>query len=197
MTPLSTELSTHVSTACALAAERWFDRYAYPPWLRVHSRVVGRIAGVLALAHRAAGADLDVEAVTLAGYLHDVGRSPLLAGVAGEHEERSALVLVAEGQLALAELARRHPVYAPLDPARAPRTLAEKIVNVADRRGGQQLVTIVERVREMAERHPEYLLEVPRALAHAAALEREVFAGLPFGPDELKDALGDEHRTRP
>ncbi len=189
MTHLSTELSTPLSTACTLEAERWFDRYAYPPWLRVHSRLVGRIAGVLALTHRAAGADLDVEAVTLAGYLHDVGRSPLLAGVAGEHEERSALVLVAEGQPALAELARRHPVYAPLDPARAPRTLAEKIVNVADRRGGQRLMTIAERVREIGERHPEYLLEVPRALAHAATLEHEVFAPLPFGPDELGSRL--------
>lgn len=174
-----------MSAACALEAERWFDRYAYPPYLRAHSRVVGRIAGVLAFAHRAAGGDLDVEAVTLAGYLHDVGRSPLLAGIAGEHEERSALVLAAEGRPALAELARRHPVYAPLDPARAPRTLAEKIVNVADRRGGQRLMTIAERVREIGERHPEYVLEVPRALAHATALEREVFAGLPFGPDEL------------
>src|SRR3990172_7047081 len=80
--------------------------------------------------HRSTGLSTDLDGiapppVVWAGSLHDVGRSPLLAGDAREHNELSALVLAAEGLPACAEIARRHPVYAVLDPATAPRTLRQ------------------------------------------------------------------------
>src|SRR5690348_16311409 len=117
-------------------AGRDFDRYRYPEWLRRHSSVVGAIATRLAEAHAAAGGDLDVGQVVLGAYLHDIGKSPLLSGDGREHHVLGPLVLAAERLGELAELARRHPVYAPRDPATAPRSLAEKIVYYADRRGG-------------------------------------------------------------
>src|SRR6267142_6629348 len=121
-----TELST--------TAERLFERYAFPYWLRGHSRLVGAIAAALASERAAAGDAIDVDTVTLAAYLHDIGRSPLVAGDAREHNELSALILAAEGLSGCVEPARRHPSYAVLDPATAPRTLEEKLVHVADRR---------------------------------------------------------------
>src|SRR5260370_24392897 len=108
-------------------AEALFDRYRYPDWLRNHSRVVGAIATRLAEAHAAAGADLDAPTVALGAFLHDIGKSPLLAGDTREHHVLGPLVLAAEGLVALPELARRHPVYAPRDPATAPPSLARKI----------------------------------------------------------------------
>ena len=58
------------------------------------------------------------------------------------HHLLGPLILSAEGLPALVELSRRHPVYAPRDPATVPRTLAEKIVYYADRRGGQEVVSL-------------------------------------------------------
>ena len=179
-----TELSTaHVSVG--EIAERYFDRYRYPEWLRQHSRVVGRIAGLLAASSAAAGLDVGVEAVALAGYLHDIGKSPLLAGDARPHEALSALVLCAEGLPDLVEPARRHPVYALVDPVWAPRTLAEKIVSLADRRGGLAVVSLDERIAEQSARGPQFATERPAQLAASRALEAEVFAPLPFLADEL------------
>lgn len=171
---------------------RWFARYAYPEWLRTHSMLVGRIGELLARARREAGDDLDVESVALAAYLHDVGRSPLLAGDPREHNELSALVLSAEGLGGCAEPARRHSIYVVLDPATAPRTLAEKIVYVADRRGGLVVGSLEERAREVAARHPRYAAEIERSIPPARDLEREVFSGLAFGPAELAERLARE-----
>ena len=166
-------------------AERYYERYGFPYWLRDHSRLVGAIANALALARRARGDDVDVETVTLAGYLHDIGRSPLLAGDPREHNELSALVLAAEGLPRCAEPARRHPIYAVLDPATTPRTWDEKIVHVADRRGGLKIETLEQRARDTAARYPKYADDITRAVPLSKAIEREVFGGLPFAIDGL------------
>jgi HD superfamily phosphodiesterase len=167
--------------------ERFYDRYAFPYWLRDHSRLVGAIARTLAEARRAIGDDVDVDSVTLAGYLHDIGRSPLLKGDPREHNELSALILAAEGLDGCVEPARRHAIYTVLDPAIAPRTLADKLVYTADRRGGMKIESIEERAKETAARHPKYADEITRAISIAKDIEREVFDGLPFTPADLAD----------
>jgi hypothetical protein len=172
-------------TDLSTIAEGYFDRYRYPEWLRAHSRVVGAIALRLAAAHRDAGADIDVATVALGGYLHDIGKSPLLAGDARDHSVLGPLVLAAEGRLELAELSRRHPVYAPRDPATAPRTLAEKIVYYADRRAGQGVVTLEERIDEQIARFPELARLRRPDLAMAKAIEADLFNGIALRPEDL------------
>ena len=172
-------------TDLSTTAERYYERYGFPYWLRDHSRLVGAIANALALARRARGDDVDVETVTLAGYLHDIGRSPLVAGDPREHNELSALILAAEGLPACVEPARRHPIYAVLDQATAPRTLEEKLVHVADRRGGLKIESLEERAKDTAARHPKYTDAIARAVPLSKAIEREIFAGLPFSIDGL------------
>ena len=172
-----TELST--------AAEAYFERYRYPDWLRRHSAIVGRLAARIALAHAARGADLDPAAVALGGYLHDIGKSPLLARDGRAHHVLGPLVLAAEGLPALVELSRRHPVYAPHDRALAPRTLAEKIVYYADRRGGQRVVTLEERIDEQVERSPDHAGLRAADLRAAQAIEAELFADIDLRPEDL------------
>ncbi len=169
-------------------AEPLIARYALPDWLRRHSAVVRDIAAELAEALSAHGAAVDVDAVVAGAWLHDVGKSPLVAGDPRDHGELGALILAAEGMPALAELARRHPVYAIRDPERAPRTLEEKIVHYADRRGGLELLSIEERLREQAARFPESAAAILACLEPVRALERELFAKLSFAPDELRGA---------
>ena len=172
-------------TDLSTIAERFYDRYAYPDWLRAHSRLVGAIATVLAKARAAAGDTVDLDGVRLAAFLHDIGRSPLVAGDPREHNELSALILAGEGRHACVEPARRHAIYTVLDPATAPRTIDEKLVYVADRRGGMRIQPLEERAQDTAARHPKYTDEVARAIPIALAIEREVFAGLPFSAAQL------------
>jgi HD superfamily phosphodiesterase len=174
-------------TKLSTEAEGFFERYGYPEWLRTHSRLVGRIAETLAAAHADVG-DSQRD-IALAGYLHDIGRSPLVANDTREHNELSALILAAEGFSGSVEPARRHAIYTVLAPATAPTTLADKIVYVADRRGGMKVETVEERARDTARRHPRFADDIERATPVAKALEREVFVGLPFAPEELEAHL--------
>ncbi|MDP9282558.1 MAG: HD domain-containing protein [Chloroflexota bacterium] len=174
-------------TKISTEAERYFDRYAYPDWLRAHSLLVGRIAQTIAAAHADVG-DSERD-IALAGYLHDIGRSPLVANDTREHNELSALILAAEGLSGSVEPARRHAIYTVLVRATAPVTLADKIVYVADRRGGMKVETVEARARDTARRHPRFADDIERALPVAKALEREVFEGLPFAPEELEAHL--------
>jgi HD superfamily phosphodiesterase len=174
-------------TQISTEAEVFFDRYAYPDWLRTHSLLVGRIAETIVAARP--DATSDARNIALAGYLHDIGRSPLVAGNAREHNDLSALILAAEGLAGSVEPARRHAIYTVLDPATAPATLADKIVYVADRRGGMKVETVEERARDTARRHPRYATDIKRAVPMAKALEREVFRGLPFAAEDLEANL--------
>src|SRR4030088_1036222 len=123
-------------TQISTEAELFFDRYAYPDWRRTHSLLVGRIAETIAAAREDGGSE--ARDIALAGYLHDIGRSPLMAGDPREHKELSALILGPEGLAGPADRARRPAIYRALPPAPAPATLADKIVYVADRRGGMR-----------------------------------------------------------
>ena len=174
-------------TQISTEAEHFFDRYAYPDWLRAHSLLVGRIAESLV----AARGDVSSAArdIGLAAYLHDIGRSPLVAGDVREHNELSGLILAAEGLAGSVEPARRHAIYTVLDPTTAPATLADKIVYVADRRGGMRVESVETRARDTAKRHSRFADDIELAIPIAKAIEREVFAGVAFAPEELEDHL--------
>ncbi len=170
-------------------AESYFKRYRYPDWLETHSRVVGAIADALLAARRPGSAKVDSDAVVLAAYLHDIGKSPLLAGDSRDHNILSGLVLAAEGLAACVEASRRHAIYTVLDPELIPRTAEEKLVYVADRRGGQTVEPLDVRAQDTARRNPKYASEIAQAIPIAQAIEREVFADVSFGPEELAEKV--------
>jgi HD superfamily phosphodiesterase len=176
-------------TKLSTKAEALYLRYRYPDWLETHSRVVGAIAEALVAARRREARRIDSEAVVLAAYLHDIGRSPLLAGDERDHNILSGLVLAAEGLDACVEPARRHAIYTVLDPELTPQTAEEKLVYVADRRGGQAVETLEKRARDTARRNPKYAAEIERAIPLATAIEREVFSDVSFAPDELAEKI--------
>jgi HD domain-containing protein len=176
-------------TKLSTKADPFFRRYRYPDWLETHSRVVGAIAEALVAARRRGAPPIDAESVVLAAYLHDVGRSPLLAGDPRDHNILSGLVLAAEGLGACVELARRHAIYTVLDPELVPRTAEEKLVYVADRRGGQAVEPLEQRAQDTARRNPRYAPEIERAIPLAKAIEREVFSQVSFAPDELAEKM--------
>jgi hypothetical protein len=176
-------------TKLSTKADAFFWRYRYPDWLEKHSRVVGAIAEALVAARRPAAPPIDAEAVVMAAYLHDIGRSPLLAGDPRDHNILSGLVLAAEGLGSCVEIARRHAIYTVLEPELAPRTNEEKLVYVADRRGGQAVEPLETRARETARRNPQYSADIERAIPLAQALELAVFSHVSFAPDELSEKV--------
>jgi HD superfamily phosphodiesterase len=165
--------------------ERFAERYRLPPWLRQHSALALEVADALGSALVDAGEAVKLDDVRAAAYLHDIGKSPLLRANGREHNELSAEVLISEGLGHLAEMARRHIVYAIRDPQLVPRTLEEKIVYYADRRAGLRIMTVDERLREQADRFPDTANEIMACLEPVKELERELFAKLSIAPERL------------
>lgn len=184
----STHTGSELSTALEARAAALYDRYAFPEWLRRHSLLVGRVALVLALDH---AERIEVSTVGLAGYLHDIGRSPLVAADARDHGELAALILAAEGLPECGRLALRHPVYAVHDRRTAPRDLAERIVYYADRRAGMTILSLDERITETASHHPEYAGPIERARPLAREIERAVYEGIASRPEDLARAVAE------
>ena len=176
-------------TKLSTKAESLFRKYRYPDWLEAHSKLVGAIAEAMLAARRRGAPRIDAESAVLAAYLHDIGRSPLLAGDTRDHNILSGLLLAAEGLDGCIEPARRHAIYTVLDPELAPRTAEEKLVYISDRRGGQAVETLEERARDTARRNPKYAPEIERAIPLAKEIEREVFADVSFPPDDLAEKV--------
>jgi hypothetical protein len=155
-----------------------------PAWHLRHSRVVGEIAGWLALrvAVASPGVPLDRHLAEAAALLHDVDKA-LPADVtdrALRHGSRGAAWLEAHGHGELAEAVSLHPVTVLADDAGADALAAApleaRIVAYADKRGRQVLVPMDARFERWERRHPEgWTAEVrSRVRSRAEALEREV-----------------------
>src|SRR5438309_1566349 len=119
-------------TKLSTKADPFFRRYRYPDWRETHSRVVGAIAEALVAARRRGAPPIDAESVVVAAYLHDIGRSPLLAGDPRDHHIPSGLALAARrlgGRVILWAAgslprgrscgATRRPTSTPASPAKA------------------------------------------------------------------------------
>jgi hypothetical protein len=102
---------------------------------------------------------VDAAAVEAAALLHDVDKLPTVGRAAGvRHGEGSAAFLDARGLPELAVLVRDHPVTRLAGDEDRARLLAApleaRIVAYADKRAGQQLLTMEERFGGWRRRHP-------------------------------------------
>ena len=52
-----------------------------------------------------------------------------------------------------------------------------------------QLEPLEDRAHDTARRNPKYAAEIVRAIPHAKAIEREVFADVSFAPDDLPEKV--------
>jgi putative nucleotidyltransferase with HDIG domain len=136
----------------------------------------------------AAGETIDVHLVQIAALLHDIDKLETRRG--GEpHGILGARWLTERGYPELAGPVASHPFYCLLDPERAPRGWAAKLVSIADRRVAQRFVSIDERIDDLAARFPDDRAGLEAARAPAAALQAELADRLGISADELDRSL--------
>jgi len=167
-----------------------------PEWLVVHAEGVARVAAEAARALQANGVAVDPALVEAAARLHDLDK--LETRDNGRHGIVAAERLTALGYPEIAGAVAAHPVRRLLDPERAPHDWASICVSVADRRVSLTFVTIAERLKDMAVRHPDHADDIAATrqaadvlearLAEAAGLSREALdarlAAAWAGPDQ-------------
>ena len=163
----------------AAARELLLD-FGLPDGVVTHSEGVRRVAAEAARLVALGGIPVDSALVEVAALLHDIDKLQTRNG-AGRHGEVGARHLERLGFEEIAPAVRSHPVRCLVDESRFPRGWPSVLVSVADRHVAQEFMTIDERLDDMAERHPEYRVEIDGARRPAHRLEAEVAeaAGLP------------------
>ena len=166
-------------------AEAWLAEQGVDGALLGHVRLVATVAEYLARRLAAAGEPVDPLLAQRGGLLHDLAK--LSAKAAGRsHELMAAEMLIDRGQPQLAEIARRHAMWAPLTEGQRPETWEQKTVYYADRIAQHdRLVGIDARMLEIAERRPELRDRIIDYRAAALAQEAEIAARLALTAPEL------------
>jgi len=141
-----------------------------------HVRLVAAVAFRLAERLAAAGEHVQPLLAHRGGLLHDLARvSARQRGVS--HELEAGRLLRERGLHALARIAERHPVWAPLTPGQQPETWEEKVVYYADRISEPSgIVSMDERMTAMLARRSEQTssAEADAYRAAARAMEQEI-----------------------
>jgi len=127
----SHQLLAHVHTVAALS-------YQSALWIRANLHAVDPL-----LAHRG-------------GIVHDLAK--VAASRTGDHKidhgEMAAEILYNKNQPALAEIARRHLLFRPLENSRKPETIEQKLVFFMDKLvESSRLVTLEERLQHLHQRY--------------------------------------------
>lgn len=172
-----------------LGAARLLLRLEPPDWFLAHSAGVAEVATFLC--GRVESADVDNDLVATASLLHDVDKlfpadhelAPLGHGAAG------AAWLEREGHAELASAVAAHPLgrlSGGYEAWAESLGLEAQIVAYADKRIAQRLVTIDERLDDMARRHPRYAAAIRTARPAVQRLEEEICAACRVRPDEVR-----------
>jgi hypothetical protein len=102
----------------------------------------------------------------------------------------AAQILTERGLPELAEIARRHQLGNLVDPALAPRTWEEKLVNLADKLAeGPRLVTPHERLNALQQRYPHDQQLIMDSTSGVQNLLKEICSHLNLTQDELFEKL--------
>lgn len=159
--------------------------------IREHSILVARVAALLVENIRQQGVALSMERAVAGALLHDIGKTACL-DTEEDHAERGREICLALGMAEIAEIVAQHVLLR--NTGSTTFFTEEEVVYYADKRvNHDQVVSLEERLayiierygRNNARRHQAILLN----FARCKALEARIFAGLPFGPEEVATRL--------
>ena len=162
------------------------------PRLLQHVTVVAEVASFLAYRASRAGISVDRRLVETAALLHDVDKAlphdhrlrELGHGMAG------AAWLSEAGHPELARALQAHPVSRLDEPDATSwvveAAIEERIVNYADKRALQRVVSLAQRFERWRRKHPEYTVGLDRAFLVAQRLEAELCDAIGIEPGAVE-----------
>jgi putative nucleotidyltransferase with HDIG domain len=171
----------------------WLQDQQLPQDLLTHIYAVASTAYLLAAWLKAAGQVVDPVLVHRGGLMHDLAKMKAMEGSSEEridHGELAARLLLERGEPALAECARRHGLFALIQPDLAPRTWEEKLVFFADKLvEGSRIAGLDERIVSLRRRYAHNSEKIAAMAPALFTLQDEVCAALGFPAGELIDRI--------
>jgi putative hydrolase of the HAD superfamily len=171
----------------------WLEDQQLPHNLLAHVHAVAAAAYQLAVWLRAAGQEVNPVLTHRAALLHDLAKLKAMDRPPEQrigHAELAARMLLDRGEPVLAECARRHALFAILQPDLAPRTWEEKLVYFADKLvEGARMAGLDDRIASLRQRYPIDSEKIAAMAPALYTLQDELCAAIGIPPSELLPRL--------
>jgi putative nucleotidyltransferase with HDIG domain len=174
----------------------WLLEEGSPHTVLTHVQTVAATAYRMALWMRARGGTLNPLLAHRGGLLHDLAKATSFRSDRNneDHGELAARLLMKNNQPDIAEIARRHLLFRPLDDDCRPETPEQKLVYFMDKLvEGSHLVTLEERIDHLRQRYHLDPAKLDAVMPYLYSMRTELCAQAGFYQDEmiprLKEAL--------
>ena len=162
------------------------------PHIVRHSRLVTRVAMLIARKLNAVGQELDLALVEAGALLHDITKT-ISIETRENHAQTGGELLSSLGYPGVANIIRQHICLdpGPFDPDAVTEV---EIVNYADKRvKHEEVVDIEERFRDVRERYlnkfPGLEARFEQVQQETRLVERKIFSVIDISPEEISDIL--------
>ncbi len=175
----------------------FMDVYEMPRHIRDHSVMVEKIATMLTVALRETGVILSLEMVRAGALLHDIAKFSCL-GSGEDHSAKGREICILNGLDEVAEIVGEHVRI--MDHRMEGPITEKEIVYYSDKRVNHDaVVTLEERLRYLLERYASGMHSVGRAIMEnfeiCRQVERKIFRGLGFRPEDLDGLIREDRRS--
>jgi putative nucleotidyltransferase with HDIG domain len=169
-------------------------RHEMLPHIVRHSRLVTRVALLIARKLNGVGQQLDLALVEAGALLHDITKT-ISIETSENHAQTGSDLLTSLGYPGVAEIVRQHIC---LDPGSFdPEAVTEaEVVNYADKRvKHEEVVDIEERFQDVFERYaqkfPGLETRFEEVRQETRLVEQKIFSKIDISPEEISDILSD------
>ena len=167
-------------------------RYEMPSHIVRHSKLVTKVALLVASRLNRAGQHLDLALVEAGALLHDITKGASIETLEN-HAQTGGELVSSLGYPAVADIIRQH-VSLDVDVGTTGDVAEEEIVNYADKRvKHEEIVDLAERFRDIEERYaskiPSLRYRLREGFVRMEAIERKLFAPLNIDPEDVADIL--------
>jgi putative nucleotidyltransferase with HDIG domain len=166
--------------------------YEMPPHILRHSKLVTKVALLIASRLNQVGQHLDLTLVEAGALLHDITKRISIETLEN-HATTGGELLSTLGYPEVADIIRQH-VDLDLDVEASGRVVEAELVNYADKRVmHEEIVDLAERFRDIEERYADRIPGLrPRlraGLNRMMAIERKIFGLINIQPEDVADIL--------
>lgn len=156
-----------------------FDRFNVPSQKKIHVEIVTELAMYFAskLKVRSSQFAVNEELLEASALLHDIDKN-VKPKVGERHPDTAVRVLNELGFTEVAEIVKKHPLHAILDPQLTPQTWEEKILYLADKMVKYEIIGVDHRFKLWYKENlpPDAVKQLDAAYPKVKALEKEIFA---------------------
>jgi putative nucleotidyltransferase with HDIG domain len=166
----------------------WLLAEGSPHNILTHVMTVAALSYRMALWMRARGSEVNPLLAHRGGLLHDLTKAASFSSEnkSKDHGEVAAHLLMKLQQPQLAEIARRHLLFRPLEQDSRPETNEQKLVYFMDKLvEGSHLVSLEERIDHLRQRYHLDPAKLDALMPHLHGLRAELCAQAGFHPDDL------------